>query len=242
MMWTCRVIGKDSDIEVTIIIIMMYEDKVLRVNCTETPPTATDDLQLVHHKTMVVNQMDEVRLLNACSSKTDYSQKDISQPPPLMVEAQGFWVKDDFYVKQLAFFNPISRVGWEGTFKPPFDKTGFKPSYLKKLLSPNGDYELQWEEGEYPYSLAITMIAYFAQHYTLYSNGRFKCQWFEKFASSSVIDLEDHLNYGPHNRRDRNKIYHCSTHGSELNCACPMKCCFKMGDYFMKARSLQEYF
>ena len=51
----------------------------------------------------------------------------------LIVDLEGFQLKKDFYVKELAFYNPTTMTCWTGLFNPPFDRQFVKKKYATDM-------------------------------------------------------------------------------------------------------------
>lgn len=155
--------------------------------------------------------------------------------PPLMVDAEGFWFKDNFYVKELAFYQPLTGQSWVGTFTPPFDKKCLKSSHAT-VLSRGQGHGLPWEGGEYPYGMAFTMIAHYTKHHKMYAVGLFKCLWLAQFSASLICDMEEQLGYGPEKRGlplGKSVKCLCAFHDVSTH-SCALNACFQMGLYYMK--------
>jgi len=109
----------------------------------------------------------------------------------LIVDVEGFQLKKDFYVKELAFYQPFTKEYWLATFKPPFDR-----QYVKKKYCTDMDWVtrnlhgLKWEEGQYPYSMAYYMINHFGSHFLLHAKGEEKSLWIQHQTPFTVINLE----------------------------------------------------
>ena len=110
----------------------------------------------------------------------------------LIVEVEGFQMKKDFFVKELAFVNPITQHYWVGTFEPPHGR-----QYMKKKYQQDMDWTtihlhgLTWEDGCYPYSVAFYMLHHFGANHQLFAKGKQKCHWIKQHTGLSVLDLED---------------------------------------------------
>jgi len=112
-------------------------------------------------------------------------------PNILIVDVEGFQLKKDFYVKELAFYNPFTKEYWQATFKPPFDR-----QYVKKRYCTDMDWVtrklhgLKWEDGQFPYAMAFHMISYFGATYQLYAKGEEKALWVQQQTPFSVVNME----------------------------------------------------
>ena len=110
----------------------------------------------------------------------------------LIVDAEGFQLKKDFYVKEMAFYNAVTKEHWVGTFKPPFDKKCMKKKFARDIdIYVQAFTGLKWEEGTFPYNVAFTMLTYFGNKHQLYARGKDTCQWIQQHTSLSVVDLEE---------------------------------------------------
>lgn len=110
----------------------------------------------------------------------------------LIVEVEGFQMKNDFYVKEMAFVNPITKEYWVGVFYPPFDRQHMKKKYYQELdWATTNLHGLTWEEGLYPYSVAFTMLHHFGANFQLYAKGRQRCVWIQQHTCIPVVDLDD---------------------------------------------------
>ena len=112
-------------------------------------------------------------------------------PNVLIVDVEGFQIKKDFYVKELAFYQPFTKEYWLATFKPPFDR-----QYVKKKFSTDMDWVtrnlhgIKWEDGQFPYPMAYHMISYFGSSYQLYAKGEEKSLWVQQQTPFTVVNLE----------------------------------------------------
>ena len=108
----------------------------------------------------------------------------------LIVDVVGFNVGKDFFIKELAFYNPTTDMAWQGLFKPPFEKELFKKKGLNCLDSNTQLHGLRWDAGDYPYSALYPTIAFFAQSGTLYASGEERCQQIQQFSTATIMNLE----------------------------------------------------
>ena len=108
-----------------------------------------------------------------------------------IVDVEGFQISKDFFVKELAFYNPESHKMWHGLFKPPFDKVLLKKKGLKCIdFCTEQFHGLRWEHGDYPYSALYSIISHFAANAILYAKGAEKCKWLQQFTAAPIFDLE----------------------------------------------------
>lgn len=113
------------------------------------------------------------------------------QPNIFIVEVEGFQIFKDFYVKELAFYNPSTCNTWLGLFKAPFDKGILKKKGLKCIdYCIENFHGLRWEQGDFPYSAIYPIISHFAHNAILYTKGLDKCRWIQQFTTAPVINLE----------------------------------------------------
>lgn len=125
------------------------------------------------------------------SYSTDHQAPKCAESNVLIVDVVGFQVSKDFFVKELAFYNPTTHMSWLGLFKPPFEKGYLKKKGLKCIdFSTDDLHGLKWNSGDYPYSAVYSTIAHFAQNATLYAKGDEKCQWIQQFTTSPILNLE----------------------------------------------------
>ena len=109
----------------------------------------------------------------------------------LIVDVEGFQLNKDFYVKELAFYQPSTREYWAATFKPPFGR-----QYVKKRFASDMDWVtrnlhgLKWEDGQFPYAMAFHMISHFGSTYQLYAKGEEKSLWVQQQTPFTVVNLE----------------------------------------------------
>ena len=119
-----------------------------------------------------------------------------AMPNVLVVDARGCFLKDDFYVKELAFFNTLRDEYWVGTFKPPMDRSYLKKKYVKDIDRDLAALGLEWEGGTFPYQVAFTMLNYFGKDMQLYARGNPLCQWIQQYTSLCPVNVEE-LGYPP---------------------------------------------
>ena len=83
-------------------------------------------------------------------------------PNVVIIDLEGFLLRNHFYIMELAFFNPTTMMCWTGLFNPPFDRQFVKKKYTTDMdWATRHLHGLKWEEGQYPYSLSGTMISHF---------------------------------------------------------------------------------
>ena len=108
-----------------------------------------------------------------------------------IADVEGFEISKDFFVKELAFYNPSTHRMWHGHFKPPFDKVFLKRKGLKCIdICTEQLHGLRWEHGDYPYGALYSIISHFAENGFLYAKGFEKCKWLQQFTAAPVLDLE----------------------------------------------------
>ncbi len=145
-----------------------------------------------------------------------------------IVDVEGFQIKQDFFIKELAFYNPYSKQMWSGVFHAPFDR-----AYLKKKGQECIEYAssnlhgLRWEQGQYPYSMSYHLISHFGKKGNLYAKGSQKCVWLQQYTTSPVTNLEV---FGCPPPKDLPQAYLCIEHSS-LEKACAMDKAIRLGNY-----------
>ena len=155
----------------------------------------------------------------------------------LIIDVEGFKVNKDFYVKEMAFYNAVTKEHWVGTFKPPFDKQCMKKGFASNIdLYAQARTGLTWEEGSYPYNVAFTMLSYFGNSHQLYASGRDMCQWIQQHTSLSVVDLEE---LGCPNVKEVPFGSYCVYHNSLKKRTCALAKAIRMGYYLMDMFSLK---
>ena len=150
-----------------------------------------------------------------------------SATPPVMVDMEGFWLKDNFYLKELAFYKPDTGESWVGTFRPPFEEKCLKKSYAAKL--PEQTHWLSWDKGDYPYSLAFTLIAHFSKDHKMYASGQWKCLWLGQFSTTHVTDIVQQLGYTP--VTNPSVRCQCEYHNVMMS-SCALNTCLQMALYY----------
>ena len=155
----------------------------------------------------------------------------------LIVDVEGFQMKKDFYVKEMAFVNPQSKAYWVGTFLPPYSRQAMKKRYIQDMdWAMRNLHGLKWEEGLYPYNVAFTMLNHFGNNSQLLAKGREKCLWIQQHTSLPVIDLEE-LGCPP--AKDLPFGSFCVFHNS-LHKSCALDKAAKLGQYVMDLFSLKS--
>ena len=48
----------------------------------------------------------------------------------LIIDDQGCTLKKDFFVKELAFYNTLTKEHWVGTFKSPMERSYLRKKYV----------------------------------------------------------------------------------------------------------------
>ena len=151
-----------------------------------------------------------------------------SKPNIFVVEVEGFQVYGDFYVKELAFYNPTTHKCWSTLFKPPFEKKHLKKKGLQCIeYSTTNIHGLKWEDGIYPYSALYTVVSHFASSSILYAKGLQKCKWLQQYTCSSIYDL-DQLGCPP--AKDLPHQCLCMYHNSVLK-DCALDKSLRLGKY-----------
>ena len=120
---------------------------------------------------------------------TDNQTPQCDESTRLIVDVVGFKVGKDFFIKELAFYNPSTHKSWQGLFKPPFEKELFKKKGLNCLDSNTQLHGLRWDAGDYPYSALYPTIAFFTQNAILYASGEEKCQQIQQFTTATIMKL-----------------------------------------------------
>ena len=74
-------------------------------------------------------------VLDAASTSAYSTSEDRHSPSPnvLIIDLEGFHLRKDFYVKELAFYNPTTMMCWTSLFKPPFDRQFVKKKYATDM-------------------------------------------------------------------------------------------------------------
>lgn len=148
----------------------------------------------------------------------------------LIVDVEGFQLKQDFYVKEMAFVNPHTKDYWVGTFKPPYSRQAMKKKYVQDMdWSTRNMHGLKWEEGLYPYNVAFTILTHFGNNCQLLAKGRQKCLWIQQHTSLPVIDLEE-LGCPPAKELPFGSF--CTFHNS-LHKSCALDKSMRLGHYVM---------
>lgn len=149
----------------------------------------------------------------------------------LIVDMEGFTLKDEFFVKELAFYNPCTMQCWVGTFKPPYDKKYIKSCYSKTMREEAIEmHGLKWDDdGLYPYSMAFTMINRFANTHQLLAKGRRNCLWLQQYTDTILIDLEQ---YGCPPASELPFGCYCQFHNSTFK-SCALDKAVRMGRYYV---------
>lgn len=111
-------------------------------------------------------------------------------PSALIVDARGCELKDNFFIKELAFYNTATCEHWVGTFKPPIDRSYLRKKYVKDLDQQCGR-TIGWDEGAYPYQMVFTMLNYFGKSAQLHALGSELCRWIQTYTSLCVVNLEE---------------------------------------------------
>ena len=157
---------------------------------------------------------------------TDHQATPCDESTRLIVDVEGFQVCNDFFVKELAFYNPTTHKSWHGLFKPPFEKGFFKKKGLNCVE--NNRHGLKWGSGEYPYSALYPTIAFFTQNATLFAKGDQKCQWIQQFTTAPIINLEQ-LGCPPAKQLPHECL--CPHHNTYLK-ECALENAVRLGKYF----------
>ena len=150
----------------------------------------------------------------------------------LIVDAQGCTLKKDFFVKELAFYNTLTKEHWVGTFKPPMERSYLRKKYIKDLDRELADeLGLEWEQGTFPYQVAFAMINYFGKSAHLYALGKKLCQWILQCTSLCVVILEELGCPNNINHLPPSSCYPCLYHDSSRQKTCALDRAMCLGLY-----------
>lgn len=155
--------------------------------------------------------------------------------PVMIICMEGFQLEQNFYVKELAVHNPYNANYWIGTFKPPFDITVTKKRFAKQIeMQSRCTHGLNWEEGQYPYSMAFHIIQKFGTCNQLFAKGNNMCSWIEQVVPVPVTNIEllgcPSLEHLPH-------AYYCQFHN---NCQkqCALDKAVRIGRFYSQVHNM----
>ena len=90
-------------------------------------------------------------------------------PQLLIADFEGYQIDNDYFIKELAFYEPFGMFYWVGTFKFPFSLASCKKKFIDNLEKQKFiNHGLDWDRGEYFYSSLPHWIACFASKYHIY--------------------------------------------------------------------------
>ena len=153
-------------------------------------------------------------------------------PSILIVDYNGFQLDDDFFIKELALYQPFAKTYWVGTFKRPFNKCYCKKKILDSIDQQTLRHMLSWDEGEYPYFMLPHILKYFSSLQHLYAKNSEKACELYKFTDYPVNIL-----YSPENLPFGS---YCSFHDA-TKYYCALDNAVRMGQYFVQMHSFKTF-
>ena len=156
-------------------------------------------------------------------------------PNVLIVDFTGFKLDKDFFIKELAFYNPFAVNYWVATFQQPFAKSYCKRKMNNMINSHSSCHGLSWDEGQYPFHMLPQILNYFASTHTIYIQGLQKCQWLQQLTSFTISSL-DCMNFPSSDTLPLGS--YCSFHDS-TQYSCALDNAVKLGHCFVQMYSFK---
>ena len=121
-------------------------------------------------------------------------------PNILIVDYTGFQLEQNFFIKELALYNPFAMTYWVGSFQKPFSKTVCKKKILDQIDAQTLHHGLSWDGGQYPYSLLPHFLKYFTCVHNLYATCAEKTNELQCLTDSPIchLNFEDSFAFGSH--------------------------------------------
>ena len=156
----------------------------------------------------------------------------------LIVDVEGFQIMKDFFIKEVAFYNPHNQLYWTGIFLPPFERDSLKKKSKTCIeWATNHRHGLKWEKGQYPYSMTYYVFSHFGKDAQLYAKGREKCAWLQQYSTKPVINLDD-FGYPP--AKEVPQEYLCSEHNQSTDKFCAVDKAIRLGRYMQTLWDLKR--
>ena len=144
----------------------------------------------------------------------------------IIIDVEGYSLKNDFFVKELACYNPSNEKYWTALFLPPFNKDMFKKKYEDTIT--NNKHGLKWDEGHLPYSMLYQVLEHFGANFRLYARGKDKIKYLQNCMQHPLNDLES---FGCPPASELPQSYPCIYHDTTNN-SCALNNAIKMGNHF----------
>jgi hypothetical protein len=144
----------------------------------------------------------------------------------IIIDVEGYGFKNDFFVKELACYNPSNGKYWSSLFQPPFSKDMLKKKYVDCMTRTK--HGLKWDEGHLPYSMLFQVLEHFGANFRLYARGKDKIENLQKCLQHPVNDLES---FGCPPASELPQLYPCIHHDTTNN-NCALNNAIKYGVYF----------
>lgn len=157
-------------------------------------------------------------------------------PQIMIADIEGFLIDEQFFIKELALYDPFAMVHWVGTFQQPFSLASMKKKVIDSVNSQQFTlHGMDWESGQYPYSYLPQTLWTFASNYQLYAENKKKCEIIQEFSNCTVIDLACidipplyELPFGAY----------CYFHDA-TRCSCALDRAVRIGHYFLNVFAKQ---
>ena len=119
---------------------------------------------------------------------------------------------------------------WTGLFTTPFDRQFVKKKYATSMdWATKHLHGLQWEEGQYPYSLSGTKISHFGSTHQLYAKGHENAYGFNNTQHTPWQISKTWMPF--HERTAIWMLLHLSQH-CILDISCPLDKAMRLGQYY----------
>ena len=160
-----------------------------------------------------------------------------STPQVMIVDFEGYEFDGNYFIKELAFYDPFGMYRWNTTFRSPFALISCKKRLTENIeLQQFQSHGLTWESGQLPYSGQAHIVSSFASNYQLYAQNSEKTQILEQVSNCTITDLS-FMNVPPVYELPFGSFcfYHDVTKFS-----CALDKAVRIGQYFLNLYSKQD--
>lgn len=113
-------------------------------------------------------------------------------PNVLMVDFTGFEFHEDFFIKELALFQPFNKACWVGTFQKPFSNHSWNKKMLKTTeIQTQTIHGLRWDDGQYPYHMLSQLLYYLGQYHIFYVKNAEKANVLQHVTDFAICHLQN---------------------------------------------------
>ena len=155
-------------------------------------------------------------------------------PQIMIVDFEGYEFENNFFIKELAFYDPFGMSHWVSTFQSPFALTSCKKRLVENIEKQQLElHGLEWGSGQLSFSSQAQVVFSFSSNYQLFAQNAKKCQVLENISNCTITDLSC-LNMPAVYELPFGSF--CSFHDS-TKFSCALDKAVRMGQYFLNSYS-----